>query len=102
MPSFDRLYAEYKSSGLDVLLVNLGEPEGLVRDTVAARGYRMPVVLDVDGDVSRRYLVRGTPTVFFIDRKGLVVGRAIGTRDWAGPVGRAVVQALLAQSQEGE
>jgi len=48
--------------------------------------------------VSWRYGVRGTPTVFLVSRRGLVVGRAIGIRDWTEAPARAVIEALLADA----
>jgi alkyl hydroperoxide reductase subunit AhpC len=95
LPSLDRLYAEYKSRGFDVLLVNMGEDAEHVRATSKNRGYRMLSVLDLQREVSRAHGVVATPTVYLLDRQGLIVGRAIGMRDWAGPKGRALIEALL-------
>jgi hypothetical protein len=55
------------------------------------------VALDADLAVSREYGVRGTPTVFLVSRHGLIVGRAIGIREWTGAPARAVIEALLAE-----
>jgi len=95
LPSVDRLYGEYKSRGFDVLLVNMGEDAEHVRATSKNRGYRMPSILDLRREVSRAYSVVATPTVYLLDQQGLIVGRAIGMRDWAGPKGRALIEALL-------
>ena len=98
MPSIDRLAEEYRARGLEVVLVNMGEAEDHVRATVKSRGYRTRVALDGDLDVSRQYGVRGTPTVFLVNRRGLIVGRAIGIRDWTNAPARAVIEALLAET----
>ena len=37
-----------------------------------------PILLDEMGQVTRRYLVTGTPTSLFIDRAGLIVERRLG------------------------
>ena len=79
------------------MLVNMGESEEQVQAAVKSRGYRARVVLDADLDVSRRYGVRGTPTVFLVSRRGLIVGRAIGNREWTSAPARAVIEALLAE-----
>ena len=47
--------------------------------------------------MSREYGVRSTPTVFLVSRRGLIVGRAIGMREWTGAPARAVIEALLAE-----
>jgi hypothetical protein len=97
LPSIDRLADEYRARGLEVVLMNMGESEYHVRATVKTRGYRARVALDAEIDASARYGVRATPTVFLVSRRGLIVGRAIGVRDWTGAPARAVIEALLAE-----
>ena len=97
MPSIDRLADEYRGRGLEVVLVNMGEAEDKVRAAVKSRGYRTRVALDTNLEMSREYGVRSTPTVFLVSRRGLVVGRAIGMREWTGAPARAVIEALLAE-----
>ena len=89
---------EYRTRGLELVLVNMGESEDRVRAAVKSRGYRARVALDADLEMSREYGVRATPTVFLVSRRGLIVGRAIGIRDWTGAPGRGVLEALLAES----
>jgi len=89
------LYEELKGRGLVLLLVNMGEDADLVRRTVKARGYTAPVLLDADREVSDRYGVTGTPTVYLVDRRSQIIGRAIGRRDWTGEAGRRLIGALL-------
>ena len=43
----------------------------------------------------RVYGVFGPPTVYFVNRRGELVGRAAGARPWDSPSGRAFVQQLL-------
>jgi hypothetical protein len=81
--------------GLLLLLVNMGEQPDLVRRVVKARGHTAPVVLDVNREVSDVYTVTATPTVFIIDRRLEIVGRAVGRRDWIGEPGRRLIAALL-------
>ena len=45
--------------------------------------------------VTNAYKVTGTPTVVLIGRNSRLVGRAVGSRDWAGEKGRALLKALL-------
>ena len=96
MPSVNRLYTSLKDKGLAVALVDFREGAELVRRTVKERGYVAPVLLDASGDVTGRvYGVWGPPTVYFIDRQGQLVGRAVGPRGWASPDARRFVEALL-------
>jgi len=96
LPSINQLHREWEAKGVSVILVDIREDRTKVARTVAERGYVAPVVLDRDGAVTDSYGVNATPTVFVVARDGTVVGRAIGSRPWTGPDGRALFQALLA------
>jgi hypothetical protein len=100
LPSINRLHEELTARGFTVLLVNLGEDANLVRRTVKARGYTAPVVLDRDRQAARAYLVTGTPTVYLVDRRSLIIGRAIGRREWAGAEARRLIATLLGPGAE--
>ena len=68
-----------------------------MKRTVAERGYVAPVLIDESGDTTGKlYGVFGPPTAYFIDRRGRLVGRVIGTHDWTSPTARKFVEALLA------
>lgn len=96
MPPVNRLYTELRGKGFEVLLVNFREDPEHVRRTVRERGYVAPVLIDRSGDVTGRvYGVWGPPTSYLVDRRGQLVGRAVGPRDWASPAARALIQALL-------
>ena len=84
-----------------MLLVDFREDPAHVRQVVKERGYVAPVLLDQEGDVTgRQYGVWGPPTVYVIDRAGRLVGRAVGTRSWEGPVARDFLIALLADKPD--
>jgi hypothetical protein len=96
LPSVNKLYGEFKNKGLEVVLVDFREDADLVKRTVRERGYTAQVLLDQTGDVTGKgYGVWAPPTLYFIDRSGRLVGRAIGPRGWDRPEGRRFVQALL-------
>jgi hypothetical protein len=62
---------------------------------VRTRGLTFPVLLDESGAVARMYRVRATPTVVLVDRRGQLVARTVGDRDWD-TEGRDLIAALLA------
>lgn len=96
MPSVNKIYNEFKSQGLEVLLVDIREGPETVKRTVRERGYVTPILLDQSGDVAgRQYGVWGTPTVYLIDRRGQLVGRIVGPRSWDKPEARKFIQDLL-------
>ena len=57
----------------------------------------MDVLLDPPGIATRAWSITATPSAFLVDRDGRVVARAVGTRPWTDPEGRAVIEALLKQ-----
>ena len=96
MPSVNKLYTDLRGKGLEVLLINFQEDPELVKRTVQDRGYVAPVLIDQSGEVTgKQYGVWGPPTAYFVDRRGRLVGRVVGARDWSSPAARAFIQALL-------
>jgi hypothetical protein len=96
LPSVNKLYSELRGRGLEVLLITFREDPGLVKRAARERGYVAPVLIDRSGEVTGRvYGVWGPPTAFFVDRRGQLVARVIGARDWSTPGARAFVEALL-------
>jgi hypothetical protein len=96
LPSVNQLYTEFRDRGLEVLLVNFREDPAHVRRTVKDRGYVAPVLLDRSGEVTgNAWGVWGPPTVYLIDRRGRLVGRAVGPRPWQSAAARELITALL-------
>lgn len=80
MPLFQKYYEE-KSLDLVVLGINVMESESLIRPYVNEMGITFPILLDEKGEVQARYLVRGLPTTFFLDAKGVMRAQHIGLLD---------------------
>jgi hypothetical protein len=96
LPStIEQLHRDYRPRGLVVLAVNMEESPETVAAWVRSRPVSMDVLLDPPGVATRAWTVTATPSVFLIDRDGRLVARAVGTRPWTEPEGRAVIEALL-------
>lgn len=96
MPSINALYKEFKPKGFEVRLISFREDPGLVKRTAEERGYVAPVLLDQSGKVTGEvYGVWATPTAYFIDRRGQLVGRIVGPRGWGSPAARRLILDLL-------
>jgi hypothetical protein len=77
-------------------LVTFRESAETVKKVAQERGYVAPVLLDASGDVTGKlYGVWGPPTAYFIDRKGQLIGRVVGARDWSTPAARTLIQSLV-------
>ncbi len=96
MPStIEQVQKEFAPRGLAILLINIQESRDTAARWIKEKGITPRVVLDFDGSVTAAYRVTATPTVVLIGRDGKMVGRAIGTRGWTSPAGRALLNALL-------
>jgi len=96
LPSVNQIAGELKGRGLELILIDFRESPDLVRRTVKERGYTARVLLDESGDTTGRvYGVFGPPTAYFVDRRGNLIGRVVGPRNWDSPTGRKFIEALL-------
>ncbi len=92
MPAIQKVYAANRERGLEVLAVNSTFQDSQVDAQEFAQnlGLTFPILLDRDGAVSKRYLLRALPSTFFIDRKGVIRSVVFG-----GPMTEAVVQSKI-------
>ena len=74
------------------------EDAAMVKRTADERGYAAPVLIDRSGDVTGvGYGVFGPPTAYLIDRKGRLVARMVGDRDWSKPAVKNLLLEVLKQ-----
>ena len=73
-PGLDALVADYSSQDMVLLGINFREDKGVDPQAVLeGRGLRFKTLVQGE-EVSRAYGVRGTPTTFFINASGQIVG----------------------------
>ena len=72
VPHVNRLAAEFQKQGVRVLGINIGEGSARVREGIKDFKIKYDVVRDADAQVAETYQVIGTPTVVFLDKKGIV------------------------------
>ena len=78
-----------------MLALNIEESRDDVAAWVKAHGVTFRVLLDPFGTMTKAYGVTATPTVFLVDRDGLLVAKALGTREWTDAKGRALLANLV-------
>lgn len=71
-PHINQLAAEFQDKGVRVLGINIGEGLARVKEGIKDFGIKYDVVRDADTQVAKNYQVVGTPTVVFLDKKGVV------------------------------
>ena len=94
MPSMDAFHKELGDKGLVVLAVNVRESVDEVKAFFQEHRLSFPALLDEDGDVFERFSVWSLPTTFIIGKKGELLGKVIGYRDWGSDQTIGVLQRL--------
>jgi peroxiredoxin len=95
MPQMEKLHREFKSQGLEIVAVNFREDKQTVKKFVAELGLTFRILLDSDGSVSNEYGAWSLPLSYFVDRKGIFIGKVNGDRPWDGKEARAFLRELL-------
>lgn len=78
MPELEKTHRDGADDGIVVVGVNYQQEADTVRKYIQEASLSLPVVLDSNGEVSRKYHVTALPTTFFIDREGVVAGFFVG------------------------
>jgi peroxiredoxin len=83
MPGLEVLHRQFKEKNFVLLTISV-DYEGLrpVQEFIRKHQYTFPVLLDPKCETLDLFEVKGIPTTFIIDKKGRIVGKAIGPRDW--------------------
>lgn len=76
MPDIQKLYKE--NDDYKVLTVNVQESKDIVFDYMMSNNYSFTALLDTNGTIGSRYLVRGIPTTIIIDEDGIILSRQSG------------------------
>jgi peroxiredoxin len=90
MPAIQQVHEQYSDQGFVVLAVNLQERDAQVTAFIDQMELTFPVLMDRDGDVANRYLVRSIPTTFFVDRSGVIQDVVVG-----GPMPHAFIESKV-------
>lgn len=79
MPYIQEAYTKYKDEVV-FLGVNVTPGDSIEKATkfMDENGYDMPVIFDLDGEVSQLYRANSIPTSFFIDKEGVIQVRYTG------------------------
>ena len=99
MPSFEKLYRRYRSEGLTVLAVTLDKKsEKNIKSFVEEYELSFPVLLDEEAKVERLYPSMTIPFTYVIDRKGRIVARVDGAKNWESSETFEAIEYLLKKS----
>ncbi|MGZ3593698.1 MAG: TlpA disulfide reductase family protein, partial [Syntrophales bacterium] len=96
MPSMEALYQQYRERDFVLLAISVddGSPEP-TRNFIQKHRYRFPVLLDPAGKTLDLFEIDRIPATVIIDKKGRMIGRAIGPRDWSKPEVFSLIDQML-------
>ena len=85
MPDFEKAYLQMGHDKLVVLAVGMGESIEKIKAFSNKYGFSFPLLADNKMEITKLYGVRNIPVTYMISPDGVVLGRALGIRDWASP-----------------
>ena len=97
MPTLQQLSDFYGDDKLAVLALNFKEAPATAARFATRTGLKLPVLLDPQGDIARRWEVKVFPTTILIAADGRPRWRVRGEMDWSSLEAGRVVESLLSQ-----
>jgi peroxiredoxin len=96
IPSLEVLHQQFQEKNFVLLTISV-DYEGLkpVQDFISKHHYTFPVLLDPNCEVLDLFEVKRIPTTFIIDKRGRMIGRAIGPRNWKSPEVFSLINLLI-------
>jgi peroxiredoxin len=93
--SLENLQARFPNDIAVYFVAMDGRGEQDVKPYLTKHAHKIRTLLDPKMAVAREYGVRWLPVTVVRDRKGMIVGRAIGARDWNGKEALEFIQPLI-------
>ncbi len=85
MPDLEKAYQNLGEEKLAIVAVAMGENVAKINKFSKKNNFTFPLLSDENMEITKLYGVKNIPVTFLIDSNGLVLGRAIGIRDWSSP-----------------
>jgi thiol-disulfide isomerase/thioredoxin len=95
LKSLERLQARFPDDLVVYFLALDGRGEKDVKPFMDKHGFQVPTLIDPRMTVAREHGIRWIPVTVVVDRKGVMVARAIGPRAWDSKEALDLVQSLM-------
>ncbi|MEO7055251.1 MAG: TlpA disulfide reductase family protein [Caldimonas sp.] len=95
MPSLEAMAARRQKDGVVVAAVNYRETPEVVRRYLERHSFKVPVLLDLDGDAAMTWTPRVFPSTVLIGRDGRPVHTVLGELDWDGVDAQALLDPMI-------
>lgn len=94
-PWMDAMHERYEEDGLTIIAVSVDKKRELIEEFIKKTGPDFIVAHDPTGKIAKSYKLRGMPSSYFIDRKGVLVKTHMGFRKKDKAKLEAFIQDLL-------
>lgn len=95
MPTMEELHKEFGSQGLVILAVNYREGPEEIQAFLRQHDLTFTALVDEKAEVFELYKAWSLPTTYLINKKGEILGRVIGYRDWHNQQAEVLFRQLL-------
>ena len=95
MPAMEKLHRRLKDKAFVMVAINLQESPARVQSFFEKLELSFISLLDSSGAVGSGFAVRGLPTTFVLDKKGRIIGKALGPREWDSRASFALFEYLI-------
>jgi len=95
LKSLENLQARFPNDVAVYFVAMDGRGDKDVKPFMEKHGFRVHTLIDPKMAVAREHGIRWIPVTVVVDRQGVLVGRAIGPREWDGKQAVELVQSLV-------
>jgi peroxiredoxin len=94
MPSMEKLHQQFKNTDFAMMTINLQESVSRVKEFFKEFKLTFTALMDTRGDVGVMFSINQIPTTYILDKKGRIIGKALGPREWDSPKSIALFEHL--------
>jgi len=95
MPAMQKLHQRLKDKDFVMIAINLQEPASRVKAFNKKYKLNFTSLLDSSGKVALRFGIRSIPVTYILDKKGGMIGKALGAREWDSEKSIALFEHLM-------
>jgi peroxiredoxin len=95
MPDMEQLHRQLGPDGLVILAVNYREGPAEIRAFLDEQELSFTALPDPRGEVFAAYQAWSLPTTYLINKRGEILGKAVGYRDWDSDLAKGFFVKLL-------
>jgi peroxiredoxin len=82
MSAMEKLHQKFKDGDFAMVTVNLQESASRVKEFFKEFKLTFTALLDTGGEVGIMFGIKQIPTTYILDKKGQIIGKALGPREW--------------------